>query len=267
MKLVEKKCPNCGAGLSFLEDDKGVVCEYCKKSYFIEKDEKKDLEDENNIDNFFKLTLTEIEKKQTLGVVIFIMVIIFITVIAFLIIFNSIFMSIRNDNFFDDSMNTVNKDDDIYNEESFVTDFKDLDEMTLEIIHDDTRDRLDRLQEYIWDDYNKDIWRYAGKYLLVKKDGNGNELYNVYYKSYLGEKTNVKVFAAVKYSNLKLSSEGLVLTSFNGQLFAPMLFINGGNSSYVHGYLSDEEFYNKVLRSKSGDYYIKADIGMYVEKR
>ena len=41
MKLVEKKCPNCGAGLKFDENDTNVTCEYCNKMYYLQKDEKK----------------------------------------------------------------------------------------------------------------------------------------------------------------------------------------------------------------------------------
>lgn len=38
MKLVEKKCPNCGASLSFNSTDKEVTCNYCKVSFEIERD-------------------------------------------------------------------------------------------------------------------------------------------------------------------------------------------------------------------------------------
>ena len=46
MKLVEKKCPNCGAKLSFNKNDKEVVCKYCDKSYEIER--------ETNINDFIE---------------------------------------------------------------------------------------------------------------------------------------------------------------------------------------------------------------------
>ncbi len=44
MKLIEKRCPNCGAALSFSENDDKVYCEYCNMNYDIKK------EDNNNID-------------------------------------------------------------------------------------------------------------------------------------------------------------------------------------------------------------------------
>ena len=38
MKLVEKKCPNCGAGLSFNSSDKEVTCKYCNVSFEVERE-------------------------------------------------------------------------------------------------------------------------------------------------------------------------------------------------------------------------------------
>lgn len=38
MKLVEKKCPNCGANLKFDKDDMEVTCKYCDTSFEIEKE-------------------------------------------------------------------------------------------------------------------------------------------------------------------------------------------------------------------------------------
>ena len=38
MKLIEKKCPNCGAKLSFENTDKEVTCKYCDMSYEIERE-------------------------------------------------------------------------------------------------------------------------------------------------------------------------------------------------------------------------------------
>ena len=38
MKLVEKKCPNCGANINFGINDKEVKCNYCHTSFTIEKD-------------------------------------------------------------------------------------------------------------------------------------------------------------------------------------------------------------------------------------
>ena len=38
MRLIEKKCPNCGANIEFEDDAKSCKCEYCKRSFEIERD-------------------------------------------------------------------------------------------------------------------------------------------------------------------------------------------------------------------------------------
>ncbi|MBR3210386.1 MAG: hypothetical protein IKF71_00415 [Bacilli bacterium] len=38
MKLIEKKCPNCGASLEFSENDKSCKCQYCKRGFEIERE-------------------------------------------------------------------------------------------------------------------------------------------------------------------------------------------------------------------------------------
>lgn len=47
MRLIEKECPNCGAGLSFTVEDTTCKCEYCKREFEIERDkEKKKINDQ-----------------------------------------------------------------------------------------------------------------------------------------------------------------------------------------------------------------------------
>lgn len=41
MKLIEKKCPNCGAGLEFKDNDKNCKCSHCGSSFEIERDTNK----------------------------------------------------------------------------------------------------------------------------------------------------------------------------------------------------------------------------------
>ena len=38
MKLIEKKCPNCGGKLTFSINDKEATCNYCNASYVIDRD-------------------------------------------------------------------------------------------------------------------------------------------------------------------------------------------------------------------------------------
>ena len=95
MKLVEKKCPNCGAKLTFEKTDKSVVCKYCNQSYEIERENNLDELIEDGFDprefvlKQFK-TVTKTSKYVTIfGVCIFIFIF-----IIFIIMFFRIFPSI-----------------------------------------------------------------------------------------------------------------------------------------------------------------------------
>lgn len=54
MKLIEKKCPNCGASLSFSDTDKSCKCEYCERSFEIERcnDNSSNLSDNFSLSEF-----------------------------------------------------------------------------------------------------------------------------------------------------------------------------------------------------------------------
>lgn len=42
MKLIEKKCPNCGASLEFNDNDRSCKCVYCKRGFEIVRDSEND---------------------------------------------------------------------------------------------------------------------------------------------------------------------------------------------------------------------------------
>ena len=38
MKIIQKKCPGCGADLKFDKEDKEVKCKYCNATFQVERD-------------------------------------------------------------------------------------------------------------------------------------------------------------------------------------------------------------------------------------
>jgi len=38
MKLIEKRCPNCGASIEFNDDARSCKCDYCNRSFEIERE-------------------------------------------------------------------------------------------------------------------------------------------------------------------------------------------------------------------------------------
>lgn len=59
MKLIEKKCPNCGASLSFNDNDNSCICEYCKRIFEIERETNS--KNNRGIDEMAEYNLTELE--------------------------------------------------------------------------------------------------------------------------------------------------------------------------------------------------------------
>ncbi len=267
MKLIEKKCPNCGAGLSFDKDSQDVTCEYCKKSYVISKSK----DDKGSYDNIDKKIIADyynlIQKRNNGAKAIVILVTIIASFIVILTV-SGILEVARNfdkDNYFEREQVVEEK------KENYITEFEHIDEKSLEIFHKETEKSLGHLNDRIWEDVTISDWAYAGMYLLNNKDEDAkdfdkvNELYDVYKKTIVGKDINLEVYAAVVYSNLKLNDDNIVSNSFKGNTVSSMTFINGGTSSFVQGYLNNEDLYNKVIRSKSGDYNVLATEGLYIE--
>lgn len=96
MKLIEKKCPNCGAKIEFGKDDTEVKCNYCETSYFIQKDADLDSLVKNVFDDNDFILHRKMVKNISKGIIIF-TVIMFIFVISafFIIFFNAFPRSIR----------------------------------------------------------------------------------------------------------------------------------------------------------------------------
>lgn len=156
--------------------------------------------------------------------------------------------------------------------ENYVTRLEEIDSKSLEIFRKETEKNLNNQIGKIWSEVQESEWTYVGMYLLNNKsedilslvDG-VNILYDVYKKTYVGEKVNMEVYATVCYRDLKLSELGIVIQSYKGVTYAPMLFIPDGTSHWVHGYESNEDLYNKLIRNMIDNYEIISSEGLYVE--
>lgn len=269
MKLIEKRCPNCGAGLSFDENDKNVHCEYCNMNYEVKRDDTK----MDNPDDAYDLVKM---KKVASTIFTFFAFSSIIPFIVFLFIFGIVvFMLIMgignimesrenmNNDFFDTNPIVEPKKD------KYVTEISQIDEKSLEIFHKETKNTLDKWTGKIWSDVSETEWTYVGMYLLVNKDekkefGEVNILYDAYKKTYTGE-YNMDVYGVVAYTNLKLLEDDTVNNSYYGTPYVPMKFINGGTSSFIYGYEGNEDLYNKLIRTKRDEYKILATDGLYLE--
>lgn len=110
-------------------------------------------------------------------------------------------------------------------------------------------------------------WKAYGAYLLVGKETNYNYLY-VLCKHTYKHKTKgneIILYGAVKFSNLSLTSDGIVNNRFEGWAEVPHIDLNGDKYEWAYGYDSEQKLYNALIRGQSGSYTIAATKGIYVK--
>ena len=273
MKLIEKKCPGCGASLKFDENDTSVTCEYCNKTLYIQRDEVKynHLSD-NNLDKAYQF-VDEYGKPFVKGVAAISIGVFVVIFIVFIIIFVTIISKV-----FDNENINSNIDSclDNYKEKAENTkseyDFKldEMDETSLKTFFDTAIVDLNSLNIFAIKEPDPDFsiskkWSNVGACLLVSKDTKSNILYTILTQTYKNNSNGKETvtYAAVEFKNLKYTDNGIINHSFVGFTRAPQLELVSGNVySMVYGYTDLELLYNQLIRSKSGDYTIDASEGM-----
>lgn len=286
MKFVEKKCPNCGAGLKFDDNATSVVCEYCNKTYYIQRDEKKYARlDESHKANAYKF-VDEVGKPIAKAFATVHIAMMIIPIVMFILIAGGIGVTIYN--FSKDSNvpgtgglhnekveDVVDKwqeeADKAFNERraKMVQKISQIDSVSLQTFHDTS---LQRLQNYdgscVYGDYKitKD-WESVGVYLLVSKKNNENILYDVFRHTYKNKKTGKQttLYAAIEYEDLFLTDANIVENDYMAWPEVPSYDFPGKSFVGAYGYEGNDKLYNKLVRSKSGDYTIEASAGLYVE--
>ena len=235
MKLIEKKCPNCGAHLSFDIHDTEAHCNYCGQEFVIEKNIT-DASNEMLAKNY------KLHKKiiKTIGLAhIIVTAIILITIIGFFIfIFSNAFKQMSGT----PSITIEQIDDD-----------------TLDMIHDNSLDILNN-----WMDinilYTKDEYENVGYYLY--KDDFYTKIADVFKTTYTNKKNEEKkeVYVAVVYKNVTYKDEKVSL-DYNGNITMNMITIGDSPFESVPGYRSLEELYNKAILSEAkGKIYASKEI-------
>jgi len=278
MKLVQKKCPNCGASLSFNESDTNVTCEYCKQSFYIEKDEK---ETKKGIDisadayNLVKSAEPVVKSVAIAHVVVSIVVFVVIA-IGFVLVFSLIFSQVfgnddkekidtSNDNNY--SINSGISDvDDTKKEDNSLKEISQISEESLKDIEEQSLSILDKFDDLGGTSYKVvNSWSRVGFYLLLPKDNGYIELYDIYKITYKNGSKNITLYAAVEYKDMEYKDGG-VISSFGGYPDAPVYNTNKADYGFIYGYDSLESYYNKNIKSKKNSYDIKASDGLYMEE-
>lgn len=276
MKLIEKKCPNCGAGLKFDDGATSVACDYCSKTYYIQRDEKKYVKlDQAHLGDAFKF-VDKYGKPIVKAfaafhiVTMLVPIIIFLIAVIIIVIISSIAGSQTDD--FDNTIDSWQEkiENKFQNERSkMVQNISQIDSVSLQTFHDTS---LLKLQHYDGSCVHGDYiitkrWESIGVYLLVSKEENENILYDVFEQTYKNKKTGVEttLYAAMKYEDLFLTDDNIVENNYIAWSEVPSYTFPGTSFVGAYGYESVDKLYNKLVRSQTGEYLVIASEGLYKE--
>ena len=277
MKFVEKKCPNCGAGLKFDDGATSVVCEYCNQTFYIQRDEKKYARvDSEHLADAYRF-VDEVGKPIAEAIFRTHKVMAIVPIIIFLIAAVGIGISIFSFSKEMEKPSIIEQHENSWEEKieqqyqearkKMVTKLSQIDQTSLETFYDNAVLELDN-----YDGNNSKYkissdWKAYGAYLLVGKETNNNYLYVVCKHTYKHRKNGkeITLYGAVKFDSLKLTDAGIVNNDFNGWTEAPSVDLDGDKFEWAYGYDSEAKLYNSLIRGQSGTYTIEATEGIYVE--
>lgn len=242
MRLIEKECPNCGAGLHFTKDDTSCKCEYCKREFEIERDtDKKKLVDQFILSElktpfkFFSFFAVGNFATQAIvtGVTFIIIVIVAFNIISGLSDSNSIFN--RNASLISNVSELSNSDYSTLDLDSNIIISK---ETTATAGGYTNLGKIKRIKMYV-------VSNKKTNYLIP--------VYKVVYKYFSSDETHT-VYIPIKYKNVKKKSNSIAFYLDNGEISAPEYHFNDNNYSY--GYADLDTLYNEVIKEFEKDYTI-----------
>ena len=248
MKIIEKKCPNCGAGLSFGDTDKSCKCEYCHREFEIEREEDDtyNLIDPKSMEKVAKVGITVVAASFLIPIVIFI-----IAMVGFVVILLS---TSKND--FNSNSHPIKTVEPVPENKmiSDVNQMKKTDLARLKSIASEVyrvMGRNDSKCSFQKDD--EEVY----KYIVAYKDDT-NYVYivdKVIYIHFFNQKERTMAIIPIRYENIKNMDE----EEFESmKVDAPKYFLNKDKSTYIRGgYANYNDFYkNKIDHLKKNGYKI-----------
>lgn len=245
MRLIEKECPNCGAGLSFNRDDTSCKCEYCKREFEIERDT-----DKKKLDDQFSLS----ELKTPFKIFSYITFGSFITqAIVFLIVFIIIIIVGVN------IVKGLNDSDSIFNRNTYlISDAAELnsdDYSTIDLNSNVlfAKEALTTSTSYI---KNSNLKREKIYVISNKKKNYIIPIYKVCYKEFMNNDERIVLYVPIKYTNVKNKNNSIAFSLDNGEIVAPEYYFDETQTDYTYGFTDMDSLYDKVIKQYEKNYKI-----------
>ena len=265
MKLIEKKCPNCGADLEFGENDKSCKCKYCHRSFEIERDAKIDVSDLaeqfnlNELKGPAKAITTAFFgsyiASSIIGIIIFIAVfgIMIFGIFSFIREDNKVKNNITINHNLPDDVGDNDKDED---ESKLISNVSELSNRNIESISTRGKTYIDTPEgdNNAYHSYTIDGNKNMEKLIVAsKKDSNRLIIiYRVNYHDFFNKQDRHTLYIPVVYENVDKD----LFELSNGKVSAPIYYFNAEQTCFTYGYRSYDEAYNEVVKPLDGEYQI-----------
>lgn len=243
MRLIEKECPNCGAGLHFNKEDTTCKCEYCKREFEIERDKEKKKIDDQYILNELK-TPFKIFSFFTLSSFVTEAIIFFVSFIVIVIIGFNIVKGLNDSNsIFNRNAALVTT-----SEELSAADYSTLDIQSVILVSRETKE-------------NSGLYNVIGSikrskvYIISnKKENYIIPIYKAIYTNLSNDNDKHTVYIPIIYKNVKTKNNSIAFSLSEGKISAPNYYFN--DSNYVYGYTDLDTLYTEVIKQYEKDYKI-----------
>ena len=230
MRIVEKKCPNCGASLEFDENAKSCKCEYCKRSFEIEREN-------NTFGGDYNYSLTE-KTFNVFLLISFIVVFVFIGVVAFMVFTNIHFSETAKGS-------------------KLYTNVEELSSYSLSAIDSKAPWNIESADVDL-DEYSLEMQVKREKlYVAYNKKDKKNAIVAVYKATYkkLFNADSVTILVPIIYNNVEKSDVGTDLAFAESYVKGPEYYFNMEHSEYALGYKDLETLEKDIIDSLKKDGY------------
>lgn len=245
MKFKEKKCPNCGADLEFSETDKTCKCQYCKRSFEIERD-LSDIEK-------FNLVYDKIHKPMKM----FFIIPLAIFCIVFIFVVVMIIGSMRKQETNDTSIFEEYKDL-IVDKENLLTDVNEIKNRDFDIIDSQASMQINRSADGVNDgnhSFSIDGNITREKLYVISKE-NYNKLVIIYkatYEDFFHQEDRHTLYIPVIYENIE---KDVISSLGNSKVTDHIYYLSSDHACFTYGYESFDEAYQENVAIYAEDYKI-----------
>ncbi len=229
MKIVEAKCPGCGANVKFSEDAKKGICDYCKKEFLIEKDPNEE----------YLLSINELKMKSFKRASLMQKIIITMTLIVMLTIVGAFIISMWSENI-DKPLENINN----------------ISNHSYKFIDSSSTRAIDKLTSGDFDYQTVGDIQRVKEYLLTNKENSVYiPIYKVVYTDWPNKENRFVLYIPVRYDNVLRNGKDIdVINLGNGKIDCDDYYFNLEHSSSSKGYQSLEDVYEKYIKANKNDY-------------